>query len=197
MHYLVDGYNLLFRLSSALEDFTSMRESIIQDLNRRVQRLKMDVVIVFDAQYSQGEASRTHYNYLEILFSGKGETADDLIIKLLKRIDSPQRYTVVTSDKHLAWEARHLGAKTESVEAFLISLNKRYINALKNVKKEKAIPKAIKIQPEIEPIKATPEECFDYYLSIFEQNITKSVPREIVESDMERWLRLFEKKFGE
>ncbi len=205
MHFFIDGYNVLFRISSVLDDFAASREQIIQDLNRKALRLKMDFTIVFDAHDRPGEAYRTHYNHLEILFSGEGETADDLILKMLRRDSS--NCTVVTSDNQLAWKARVLGAKTESVDAFLIKLNKRYLNALKKVKKEKSFPIIPPKESPKEPLRvnATVDECFDYYLAIFEKNVPKqepekSEPKKVLENDLDRWLRIFEerlKKYGE
>ena len=79
----------------------------------------MNLTVVFDAQGTPDDAYRTHYQQLEILFSGAGETADDLIIKVLKAHGDCSQYTVVTSDNRLAWRARRAGAKTEPVEEFL------------------------------------------------------------------------------
>lgn len=199
MHFLIDGYNLLFRVSSVLDDFSAGRESIIQDLNRKAQRLKMNLTVVFDAQGTPGDAYRTHYQQLEILFSGAQETADDLIIKVLKAQGDCSQYTVVTSDNRLAWRARRAGAKTESVDEFLIKLNKQYLNALRKVNKRIIPPlkEPVKVERVLE--EASPSECFDYYLEIFEKSVPFQEPKEkkIIENDLDRWLRIFEEKLRE
>lgn len=189
MHYLIDGYNLLFRLGSAVEEFTASREAIIKELNR----LKLDITVVFDAPDRPGVSTRTHYHNLEILYSGEGELADDLIIKVLKRLKGCGNFTVVTSDKRLAWRARLLGAKTESVDSFMARLNKRSIK-----KNPKPIDPLKKIKPkEEEQAPSVPEESIDYYLSIFEKEVPQEEPKErkkIVENDFERWFRIFEER---
>jgi len=100
------------------------------------------------------------------LFSGEGETADDLIIKVIK--NSPKQYTVVTCDNKLAWRARRVGAKTESIEVFFKRFNrKKNLKTLKQPleKKAKAPPKKI-----TKPTKnASVQQCFDYYLYLFEK----------------------------
>lgn len=180
MRFLIDGYNLLFRLSTVLQDFTASREQVIHDLNRKAARLHMNLTIVFDAHERPGEAYRTHYDHMEILYSGEKETADDLILKVLR--NNAANSTVVTSDNLLAWKARMLGAKTESVDAFLIQINKRYLNAAKKVKSPP--PPTVKAQGD--------------YLAAFEVE-EKKEPKKKGESDFDRWLRIFEeklKKFG-
>jgi uncharacterized protein len=226
MHYFIDGYNLLFRLKrSSKDDLKSERQKIIQDLNEKVQILKLDATIVFDSQYHYGEAQRTHYNFLEILFSAEGETADDMIINELKSSSNPRLEIVVTSDKLLAWRVRRLSAKTESIDEFLGWLDKRYKKRKREAKSEKTMPAEPSITIlEPAPAKgkpskaASPEECFDYYLHEFEQEFEeklKNEPPPNVEqppsrykekqkkieepplSDEERWLKIFEDRSRE
>lgn len=187
MHYYIDGYNLLFRMLRASdEDLQTQREMVIQDLNKKIQILQLDITLVFDAQYQFGDTTRSHLNYLEILFTSKGETADDFIINELKSTDSPRQETVVTSDKKLAWRARRKHAHTESVEEFLEWLNRRYKNVKKQKKKEKKVvltlPPVAPAKPAQKPAvpskptsKASAEECFDFYLHEFEKNFEEVV----------------------
>lgn len=190
MHYYIDGYNLLFRLLRASdEDLQIQRELVIQELNTKIQFLELDVTLVFDAQYQYGESTRTHLNYLEILFTASGETADDFIINELKASRTPLQETVVTSDKKLAWRARRKLARTESVEEFFEWINRRYKNKKKQKKREKAegssttlmAPKPI-IKPPVPTkpsAKDSVEECFGFYLDEFEKNfeeVVKSKP---------------------
>ncbi|MFQ5444883.1 MAG: NYN domain-containing protein, partial [Nitrospinales bacterium] len=176
MHYLVDGYNLMFRVLHAGDDLQAQREEIILDLNEKIQVLHLDVLIVFDAQYQYGRGSRSHLNYLEICFTDKGETADDFIIHKLKSTENPKQITVVTSDNKLGWRARRCLAKTETVEIFLTWLNKRYQNRIRQREKRQKATKTrsprgkkpsrklpIKRGPPPSPGKSA-EESFDYYL---------------------------------
>lgn len=186
MHYLIDGYNMLFRLMHADHDLQTKREHIIYDLNKKVSLLKWDASVVFDATFQMGPDSRSHYNSLEILFTAEGETADEFILNELKSSSNPRLETVVTSDKTLAWHARRRHAQTESIEEFVFRLNKLYKNKLKSTKKEKIrgaesvnLPRLIQPKPAVHPsLEKAPEWSLDDYEHIFEAEFQKFVEEE-------------------
>lgn len=222
MHYYIDGYNLIFRTLGREKDLKERRQNFIKLINDKITGLNLDVTIVFDSQYQGGETSRSHFYSLEILFTEKNETADDLILKIIKSKSNPQEVVVVTSDKQLALTARRYAAKSESGEQFLKWVGSKKIKKEKPLKREvsKKIepPKEHKRKPKQE---AKPEECYDYYLEAFEKESEKIRQSEIKKepkkqkkekgaiskskkpkknatekgiSDTERWLRLFEEK---
>ncbi len=238
MHYFIDGYNLLFRLLNNSENLQSQRETIIYDLNKKISLLKLDVSIVFDAAFQIGERSRSHYHELEILFTAKGETADEYIIDEIKNNPHPQQETVVTSDKQLAWHVRHGSAHIESVEEFMLWLNRAYKNKVRQLKKEKPKlapalliprPNITTPRPLIPPKDAPLEAYSDYYMQAFESEWNEILKKEDLRkqasvspstqkrpprkpkqrhdpfatpptseersaTEMERWLKLFEKR---
>lgn len=209
MHYFIDGYNLLFRLSRDFQedDLQSQRETIIQELSLKITELKMQATLVFDAAYQTGLRSRKNYDSLEILFTEEGETADECILDELKKCRHPKNETVVTSDKKLAWYARRRGAKTQSTEGFLqklsLKIRKKAIQKKLNISVKKA---ALPL-----PAKKT-ESVEDFYLRIFEERLAKEQglvkesklgkskkthaklekKAEQLLSDYERWLKAFE-----
>ena len=136
MHYFIDGYNLMFRVLRTGDDLQKQRESIVSDLNKKIQLLNLNVTIVFDAHYQYGEGSRSLFESLEISFTDHGESADDYILKRVKSSPNPKQETVVTSDNKLAWRVRSLLGKTESVKEFLSRLNRRYENRLSKSQQE-------------------------------------------------------------
>ncbi len=204
MHYYIDGYNLLFFIADDFDDLSIQRQQVIVELNHKIQALKLNATLIFDAHFQSGDATRTHFNYLEILFSPEGETADDFILRLLEKEAHPSQFTVVTSDRKLAWKARRLDVKTEEVFDFLTKLNKRYANVLKRWKAPETIRQDVQKTPSesktptkvLKPSKdASPEECFDYYLYLFEKSIKgKKKKEEKGVTDMERWLKIFENR---
>lgn len=189
MHYYIDGYNLLFRFSDQNKDFTRLREVMIRELDHQATFLGLELTLVFDAQYQLGEASRTHYYNIEILYTAFGELADDLILSEIRTQNRPHLITVVTSDKKLAWFARRCEAKTESVEHFKAWLNRRYYNKLHkgDVKSKTPVspkkaegsavepPPPVSTTPLITPLKpvktASVTECHDYYHDEFERRL--------------------------
>lgn len=191
MHYYIDGYNLLFRFSDQNKDFTNLREVMIRELDHQAAFLGLELTLVFDAQYQLGEASRTHYHSVEILYTAFGELADDLILSEIRTKTRPHLITVVTSDKKLAWFARRCEAKTESVEHFKAWLNRRYYNKLHKGDVKLKIPASPKkaegegsaveaplasVTPLMLPLKpvktASVTECYGYYHEIFERRLT-------------------------
>lgn len=193
MHYYIDGYNLLFRMTQFDKGLQAERESLLQDLNRKISLLNLDVSIVFDAAFQTGGRSRTHLDALEILYTGEGETADEYILDVLSQTHNPRREIVVTSDKILAAQVRHLSAKVEAVEEFMRWLNRSYENRLKRPEKTRKpqtqiqhqqIQQAQQIQqiqqiqtPSLPVVEAEPkadaESLMDYYQRMFEAEFRK------------------------
>jgi predicted RNA-binding protein with PIN domain len=126
MHYIVDGYNLIFRLLYSSSPLQEQRAKIIKDISEKAKLLKLNITIVFDSSFQTGESTRTHINDVEIIYTAQYESADDFIINLLKHKD--KNNTVITSDQRLAWRARRQNAHSETVEDFIRWLNKRYQN---------------------------------------------------------------------
>lgn len=190
MHYFIDGYNLLFRIvPHSQNDLQYERRSIIQDLNKKISLLKLDVSIVFDANFQIGESSRSHYDQLEIFFTAEGETADDYILNEIKNSFYPQKETVVTSDKTLALRVRNRSAETQSVEEFMLWLNRSYKNKIHQLKKDKQKPPSsiaplITVTKPSHPLttpKNTSIEAYtDYYTQIFESKWQEMVKEEVV-----------------
>ena len=178
MHYLIDGYNLLFRTLHDNRDLQGRREAIIHDLNLKISWVKLNVSIVFDATFQIGGRERFHYDQLEIFYTAEGETADEYILEEIKHHPHPQQVTVITSDKDLAWRARNRTAHTETVEEFTFWLNRAYKNKLKQMNKEKRTassrtlsfpPKPKTLSPSLIPSKGSPLESYsDYYSQVFE-----------------------------
>lgn len=221
MLYLIDGYNLLFRVLRTSESLQKQRNHLITDIEQGLRLLKINVAIVFDSQYQPSEGSRHHLGDLEIIYTDKGETADEFILKKVKEAKKPEGITVVTSDKILANQCRYRLAKTLPVDEFLVWVEKRQKNILAE-KKEK--PKLI-VRPIIPPppVKVTPEQpkeiTQDDYEKIFMEGFekleneieakrdqkkilkkkksvvekkAKKEKRPPLETDMERWLRAFD-----
>lgn len=184
MHYYIDGYNMLFRLFQG-DDLQKQRNHLINDLNKKISFLQIDVSIVFDATFQIGDRSRSHFRGLELLFTAEGETADEYIIDEIKQHPHPQRETVVTSDKKLAAHVRRLSAKTESIEDFLSWINKSYQKKRKQEKeppqpkqiKKTALKPVVKKEP-VPSIEAKAEDCMSYYERVFQEEFDKILSEE-------------------
>jgi len=56
MHYVIDGYNLFFKIQNQINPLEEKRENFVHALNREVQALNLNVTIVFDSQKSNAPA---------------------------------------------------------------------------------------------------------------------------------------------
>lgn len=180
MHYYIDGYNLMFRLLRAGDDLTRQRELVIEEIYRKVSFVGLDVTIVFDSQYNPTESTRSNLRAMAIHFTDHAETADDYILSELKSDPDPFNHTVVTSDKKLAYLSRLRNAKTISVEEFMVLLNKRYKNKLRQ--KKHPIPLKTEVKLPVKPKDPSDtdkaEDCFDFYLREFESEFEEILSHE-------------------
>ena len=149
MHYLIDGYNLMFRLLESKKNLQSQRQTVIHSLQKEFKILHLQGTIVFDGRHFFGEQSGLSYHSpLTIAYSHSGQTADQYIVEKLETASAPGEITVVTDDKFLAAAARSHGARTLNLNPFLVHIEKKH--AQKRLKKQELIDER--------PIKESPRE---------------------------------------
>lgn len=176
MHYLIDGYNLLFRVVGQPCSLRQERERLIEILDTFAENLNLDITIVFDSAFYEGESSRSHFHSLEIVFTSLGETADEYIIDFLHFVKASRNEIIVTSDKSLARISRSLGASTLSIEKFMMKLRsqKNVSNSEKKQKREfKKQKQPLKKDHFLSPISkgASSFDLLEYYLEVFEKKL--------------------------
>ncbi len=122
MHLLIDGYNLI-RQSPALRhldarDLEAGREALLERLALyRQRRPRHRLTVVFDGWQAGGPLeTRDSYRGVRIIYSRRGERADEVIKRLLAR-EGP-RALVVSSDRELQEQARRVGADWVSSREF-------------------------------------------------------------------------------
>lgn len=112
MHYVLDGYNLLFALGWLLHgDRPSRRRWARDKLLRHLQNAPglepASVTVVFDASAAPpGVPREEQLKGIRVLFAVE-QNADDLIEDLIHREPRPQQLTVVSNDHRLHQAARH------------------------------------------------------------------------------------------
>jgi len=120
MHYYIDGYNLLFQTLHPLKDLRAKREKMVELLQEKLSALDLSLTIVFDGSHYRGEESGFQYlPSLQIIFTPKGQSADEYILEKLSHTLHPSEYTIVTSDKALSQKCRGLGAHTKNIADFM------------------------------------------------------------------------------
>ena len=127
MHYLIDGYNLLFFCrTDEGRSLEAERKALVAWLQQAFARMKCKATLVFDGAHSRSEESgRAYPSPLEVAYAPKGQSADAYIVEMLETAKNPKLYVVVTNDRGLHRHAGSFGAKTEANGAFLARLQKR------------------------------------------------------------------------
>ncbi len=104
IHILIDGYNLIRNyppLSRAEKaDFSQGRERLLEWLSLYRRTTPNPITVAFDG--GQGDAlaeGRDIFKGIKVLYSSRGQTADDIIKRLAKKDGG--KILVVTSDQEL------------------------------------------------------------------------------------------------
>jgi len=207
MHYIIDGYNLLFWLKGDRTHLESLRRAFIHDMDKKAALLKMDITIVFDGHFREDEESRSHFRNLEIIYTSHGESADEVIFSEVKSSLDARHEVVITSDRDLAWRVKKLHAKTEKAPEFYRKIQER---ARKRQKRElKSAPPKKRQTPSQKAPDSDPvpnDDSFAFYEKVFEARL-KEEEREAQKQpkrkksegqkkvdDFNRWLNIFEKR---
>jgi uncharacterized protein len=104
MHLIIDGYNVI-RQSSQLQlldamDLQAGREALLELLAQYQSRCHHRITVVFDGwQHGDLKESRDRHQGLLIIYSRRGERADEVIKRLLHQ--ERERALLVTSDREI------------------------------------------------------------------------------------------------
>ena len=104
MHLIVDGYNII-RQSPRLQyldvmDLQAGREALLELLAHYRRRSHHQITVVFDGwQRGDLKESRDRYEGILVIYSRRGERADEVIKRLLTQ--ERERALVVTSDREI------------------------------------------------------------------------------------------------
>ncbi len=125
LHLIVDGYNLLAQTgrigAGANLNSESAREALLRDLAAYRQRKSHAITVIFDG-WQQGWSTehREHRLGLEVIFSRRGEKADQVIQRLAAEFGSA--CAVVSSDREIIDFARAQGAFVMKAQEFVMKL---------------------------------------------------------------------------
>ena len=113
MHLIIDGYNLLHvtlpLFQGASEDLQRGREQLIDQLSSYRHKRPCEITIVFDGWRGGWVTERKERNKgIDLIFSKLGETADEVIKRLVKERGSGA--VVVTSDREISRYAERMSA---------------------------------------------------------------------------------------
>lgn len=120
-HLIIDGYNLLGRTGSLTGDIESVRESLLHALAAYRHRKNHPITVVFDGwQRGQPSERREHRAGVQVIYSKRGERADQVIQRLAAEYGADS--AVVSSDHEVARSAKVAGAFVLGAEEFAMKL---------------------------------------------------------------------------
>ena len=113
MHLIIDGYNLLAAMAgcgSLMAPQSEMaREALLRDLAAYRRRKGHAVTVVFDGwQHGQPIEGREHRAGVQVIYSKRGERADQVIQRLAREYGAD--CAIVSSDHEIVNNARAHGA---------------------------------------------------------------------------------------
>jgi predicted RNA-binding protein with PIN domain len=164
---VIDGYNLIHKLGkvSAGAPMAELRERLEAVLGRYRQKSRRHVTVVYDG--GSGPKSLTLTGAVNITFSGTIKSADRWIIDHVRSLGSRASMTlVVSSDREIQRNATAYGAKCIDSETFIDELTAMGIAFDENEQRQ---------------AKNT-------------GGVNKRASEPLVDSEVDYWLRLFDRK---
>ena len=120
---IVDGYNVVHAdasRSSGARALDNDRMRLIDQVVRYVATRDVRVTIVFDGAGRGIGAEVVLPGKVQVLYSRRGQTADELIVSTLERHTNPREYIIVTNDMaDIGRRVRQMGASVMRSEDFL------------------------------------------------------------------------------
>lgn len=121
---LVDGYSLLHEwpelASGRPRHSAAARDALVQRLTHYQDAIGTPVTIFFDGSGASKGTQPAHSNpQLEVLYSGKGQTADDMIERAAYRFQEYGEVLAVTNDSAERNLVIHMGGLAESCTNFI------------------------------------------------------------------------------
>ncbi|UCF32556.1 MAG: NYN domain-containing protein [Phycisphaerales bacterium] len=118
-HVIIDGNNLLFAMHEHAPIPAVGRETLVRVIERWAQKREDKITLVFDGPVPETRMARQMDSpRITVKFSAP-LTADDVIIKLIRKTKDPGSTRVVSSDTAIATEAKYRRCAWSDSPAFV------------------------------------------------------------------------------
>ena len=118
MHWLIDGHNLIGQMPNLQLSDPNDEEKLLEYLRRYRARTGHRLTVIFDPGQSYQPAAKKTQGGLTIQFAAHGQTADQLIMRRVRRVKNPLAMIVVTSDRAVQQAARQVGVGVVTAQDF-------------------------------------------------------------------------------
>jgi predicted RNA-binding protein with PIN domain len=123
MHYIIDGYNLAFKIENIYKTINQGQtqkaiSQLVHFVRSVLNKKNSKIIIVFDGQ-TTNPFDKQEYPGVEVIFSKKPQTADDIIRNFIRNTANKNKWTVISSDTEIIYTAKDHGAKSITADNFL------------------------------------------------------------------------------
>ena len=123
MNYIIDGFNLAFKIPNIAQNLIKGQtglaiKQLTHFVQNKIKNSKSKIIIVFDGRGPHGQ-TQTQASGIELIFSHKPQTADDIIRDFIRQTDKIGNWSVVSSDNEIIFTAQDHGAKVIKSDEFL------------------------------------------------------------------------------
>lgn len=139
MAYLIDGNNLLGRIAPDELRQRSGRDGLVVKLLAFQRVTRTRIHLVFDGNPERERTEVPVNPKFTILYPGEGQSADDVIEDVIRRLTDRRRFFVVSSDRAVREFAKENGVTPVASELFAKELKA----ALKERRKQKEMEKHV------------------------------------------------------
>lgn len=157
-NYIIDGYNLGYKIPS-VEKWIRSGETdraiqLIKNYTSKLVQIANQVILVFDGT-NETHGNNAKHGKLQIKFSKKPQTADDIIRQFIRSQKNASQWIVVSSDSEIRFTAEDMGAQAMASEKFITFIKSKHSKSQTNTNREKYKPENIDV---------------DYWLDKFNQS---------------------------
>ncbi len=128
MPYLIDGYNLLWSIFKNDEHFEPVDDAgLVSTLSLYCQDVADFGEVVFDGIGPPNKRPFKQITQLDVIFSGQGIEADDVIEDKIAMCRSPKKLCVVSSDRRVRYAGEKAKAQVIRSDEFWAMVLKRLL----------------------------------------------------------------------
>jgi uncharacterized protein len=119
MPFLIDGHNVIAALLDIDLEDPDDEAKLVMKLRAWSARVRRKAIVVFDGGLPGGPSPTLSSTDVKVVFAARHHTnADRIIGERLKQLPDAPNWTVVSSDHEILDDAREIGARTLTAQAF-------------------------------------------------------------------------------
>lgn len=135
MPYIIDGNNVIGGSPDLVQSEGGSRQKMIDMVVQFQKQRKNSVILVFDGARGDEQVPTGADGRFSVLFPQEGESADDLIVRLMNEYTNCRDVVLVSSDKKLKDLAKEKGGRTLNAIEFYYDLKRA--NRIQDRREEK------------------------------------------------------------